>query len=988
MKSKKKNFSARIVSILLLVLAFALVLSACVAKVPTNEPDTSENTDPSQENGNGGNDTPDTPDDHGGETVTPELNVSFDETAAYQMDAESISDALDVMVVSNGVSRKVEFSIKSSEITADGQYIEVTISAEGLEQTVLLPYAGEQPAIRAELKPLYDLLTEEGDKAFALTVSGQTVSGEGAEPSFFNLKAIVNTSENDLQFALVDETGKSVVLYQNGTLTVCGVVVPLEDIAQYFALLTSEDDTDFDFDEEDGFEGYAETGEAFPYEGELDVAFEAQDGIETAFVALSQALDVLDMATDSPIIGLSKQGGLYSLNTNSQKMIQLIQLFLDGEKLAEVNKAIDFADEMLNGALKAGNINLEVHLGFNEDKILCRLQLHNAQTGEATSLEVSFAVSREAFDLPEAMEPDLKDIEITIPFALPQNNIDITWSTIIHVSDIITGAGDDYITSTISDSGRGLFARFALTNGYVYLDLSGLATLFVDEAQASIFTFYQAFEIDGEPASFLEVLPGLISGIFGEDEPDPEDPHDPGDWGDEDDDPRFAYGYGCAPVDGDLLILPIGATEQDLRDHLNVYIFDEDDNQIEFTEYQVEDFNSSDSFVGYVTIAFSERYRMEVDIVIFDPASTHEEGLQFGELLLELNTDVELAQSYIGADICMSDGTSYWYVSSDEEFTIDSINQTPVAEYPAFNQSGDFDLVITRVKTGEQYEIPAHVFDPDNLQIVSFVCSEDLYLYEEISQEELHDYLYVYVIYDDNSEDQIEDYEITDFVYGNDSFTLTWNQFSCQVNVYYYEVYNEPEYEDPSEEGGFNFEDLLQYLRMDPAELENFDIKDFYQEHKELIDTVFSFDENGCRIVINAADDRDLLALINIFFGIPAGEEMLDIDETLLLSYVDLLNETSNFDIVEIFQKVVGVSLADFLTDDTIEETDSFEDGICVRCALTNGGEIEYFATGVGVRLIESGAPFTLTEEEIESAQDFSTLQLIATLLLMQVKPA
>ena len=165
MQTTKKKSLRVILSLVALMLAALLLLSSC-----QKEEQPGDDVLSSAEGG--GQPAAD------GETPKETLSVSYDENFVYDPEsAADIFNALNVEIVSDGVRRKAAFSIKSSTLSDDGEYIELVIFAEGLEQTVRLPYVSKStPAIRTELLPLYEALKKEGDRFFGIKLSGSVFS--------------------------------------------------------------------------------------------------------------------------------------------------------------------------------------------------------------------------------------------------------------------------------------------------------------------------------------------------------------------------------------------------------------------------------------------------------------------------------------------------------------------------------------------------------------------------------------------------------------------------------------------------------------------------------------------------------------------------------------------------------------------------------------------------------------------------------------------
>lgn len=912
MKNTKKKV---ILSIFLLIFACLFVFTAC-------------------NNGNGGK-VEDTTTENQEEIPAPELNVSFDEGATYQFDEASIADALDVAVVSNGVSRKVEFSIKSSTITEDGNYIEVVIAAEDFEKTVRLPYEAPLPEIRDELIPLYKLITKSGDKAISLTASASSVSGESGEAKDLVYKAVINKTANGIEFALVDKTfadDKALVLFKDGALTACGTTVSLDDI------MARLDADAFDI-------------------SEIDFTID-RDEAASVFESLSGALDTVDSLLESSAVSLfniaaSHSDGVYTLRADSSKIVLLIQLLYGANETVDVNQIVDTIDGFFDGALKAGDIEFEVSLTIKEERLAAGIAITDKRTNDRVSIDLSLEIAEEAFALPEAFEPATPQIKITVPFKLPQKNVDAALNAVVHISEIVNGADANYVTANISFNEEASIAAAVLNNRYVYIDMSRIAAM-VGAPETSEYKFAYEFEINGEPATLFEVV---AAKLFGRASDSDETPEDDGNVDyDTDEDPRFANGYGARFVD-DEEKFPIGTTEEELRQHLFVYTFDEDDNEIRFNDYTIEDFDGSSSFAGTVTIKFAEGYEFGIYVIVYDSENVEESSFKIDSMHVAKGTDVASLQANMEIEVTMTDGQIYWYVYEEGTGVIDAVNGQPVTAEYVFDTTGDFLVTVNR--NDELSYVLVTVYDPENLKAVEFDCFGTVFMNEETTDEEIRNQIYAYVTYDNGEQESVEDFEIVDFTYGDAYMNISWGEFSDYVSVEYGGG-SAPEDEPTS---------IISYIRIENLVNEDgvIDIAAIFAENKELLGEIFivNEDKNGIRIIVNSKTDRDLLAIVNKYFGIPAEDGFVDIDENYILSLANFMG----MDLSPVVGALVGVNLNDMLSELVVDI--KISDGLKIE--LGDGDETVYIATGLNIGFTE-GEDIIVTEADLEGAQEISKL--------------
>ena len=957
---KNKKLFAVILAVAVL-LTFAFVLSACGDD--NNEEKPIDTTAPS---GNNETDPVETvPVDPNPPVEEAELNVSFDENASYSMDEEEIFNALVVEIFENGVPRRVEYTITSSEVTEDRQYIKVVVAAEGLEKEILLPYEAEPEVnIREELKPLYNLFTNDGEKSFAIDLTLSTTSANGDTPKDLSLKVMINKTAEGIEFAVVNASAAEdaeniLVLYKNGILSVFGYNVDaLSEI----------------------------TGEALDGEG---IVID-EDSINSFFESLSGILDTCDSVVETPgvsmMIGFSKTNGTYHISTDTKKLVTIAQIFLSGNENIgfDVDEVINLIDTLLDGAVQSGDIKITLSLSVQAEGITLGTELQNSRTGGSLSLAAALTVADEAFELPEVSTAGIQDIAIEIPLSTPNGKLDIVGKVVIHSSDIITKSGNDYITGSFTIKGIEDAAKFVVNDKYVFLDFSG----FADGQPAFL---YKAFEIDGQPVSIFEYIKSMntqtdydedLTEVGYEDYDYENYDYEDYDYEEDDDDDYYYGGYSCGSNHEDgLFILNIGATEEDLRAQINFIVNDEP-----VTDYQIYGFDSSESAELYVDIMYGD-IETSISVVIRD--AEHEEflGFDFGSVYITLGSDVatvELEELY--ADIIMTDGQVQWILYKNG-FTIDKVNGEAVTEGYTFNTKGDVTLSLTYAANGEPAEISAYVYDPENLEIVEFdIYPDDLYLFEYLTEEELRDRIYFSILYDNGSWNYSDDFEIIGYEPGATEFEVKFGEYVKQITIEYDDYIWE---DQPTEEPGeFNILDLLNYLRVtdifasdDPTAA----LVELLKQNKDTFASVFSVDieNNTLRVVLNSSNGGDLVDVINIFFGIPGDEGFTDIDETYLIDYI---NEAGGlYDIGTLLNTLFGVDFTDILTDLYFEAGVSFEDGIALNLELNNGGELKYFVTGIEAKFVEaSTSNFEVTEADIAVAQSFDLLPTFLFAILLQ----
>ena len=527
-------------------------------------------------------------------------------------------------------------------------------------------------------------------------------------------------------------------------------------------------------------------------------------------------------------------------------------------------------------------------------------------------------------------------------------------------------------------------AIFVLNENYAYMDLSGFARGF-NWGDGIDTTFLYTFEKDGEPAPFYEVLPELLIRIFSdktEEEATTEEEEAPQE---AEEDPVFANGYGVSPKEDAELVFQIGMTEQDLRDRLNVYTFDAEENEIPFEGYTVEGFDASASFNGEVTILLDADHTCEISVLIYDPDKAKKKSLEFSEPIFPKGISLADVGSAFSYSIKWSDETISWYEAA-EGLTITMI-YSPT--YRILTPTDSLDEVGTYLFSARKDELEGggflYVFDPENLLPKSIQGSIEITLAQGATIEELRNELYVVVCFDDGSEREVSDYEVVGFTEDATSVTVTYQGLQRVITVYRTET------EDAEEED--EERSLTDYLRIADEIEDNADIisaaMKLLRENKELFGSVFTVSKAdtsaSMHVNINTDDDRDLFAVLNLFIGIPSQGEWTDVDEENL---PDLLAELIGAEDLSTFNGmlsfVAGTSLSEMLSDLTMDATLAWDEGVSVRFVLANSEQKEYLRVGIGLRSVQA-EPTERTEEELQSAQDFNKMTPTLFLLLSQL---
>ena len=902
-----------------------------------------------------------------------ELNVSYDKN--YVVDSESINDIanqINVEVVIDGVKQKIDFTVKDYAVTDDGEFIDVTISAYGIEKTVRLPYLELLSSIRPELKPIYNILNGDGDKAFTVDVKG----GSNGENSF-NYKLSANvTSLNGFEFALTDNSGNALVLFTGDSLVIGDTLINVNRDAIINALIPT-------FDEADDTELLSDTEEE--YEDDLS--------LESIFEKLSSVLDTLDMLVDSPMLDgfgakVTKENSTYTISVNSNTVLTVLPMFIDTYELGKIgieyDEIVDAIDSYMNGALKRGDLTLDVTLNVNNNKVSLGFTGTNKIDNTSFTLGLEGTIYNESLTLPTVEETGAEenDIEITVPIVLFRKDVSSKLRAVIHTANMMNDDDADIVRVTIFDAEEETLMDVVINNHYLFADLTGYNELY-KLVEADTLTFYQDFIIDGEEVTYKEYLPYFVNNLIQQYFPTEEEPIE-----DDDDtpvDPRFENGYGATGADGEELFFNIGVTLEEFKSKLSVYTFTENDEEVPFTDYTVKGFDGSKSFVGDVVIELAPGYETSVYVVICDQAKQEVKSISPETATFELGMTVkDLELFYLYAVATYTDGTVNWEegisgfevskIAFENGTIVDSITDEYTIETPG-------NAFVIATYNEEEYTFLCYIYDPENpvLTEVNIDC-DSITVSADVTMDEIKQLFEVYAVYDNLESEVVEDYEIVDFNMGDTTLTVKYGNCTASVSVEY------PE----DEEESFDAEKLISYFRfltitegddLTDALLKSIDsISKIYAEHEEEFKKVFKYEIvdgiNELTINLNT-EENDVFGLINYFFGIPKEEGGFDdIDEAYLISKLDEFRESDSMGvtILSLVETVLGFTVDDVIRDSYLELATSLEDKTFFFEFVLSGADQEYIGAGLRVKMVTYESNYTITNDMIEGSKELSDL--------------
>ena len=908
MFSQKSKFlrTLLLVTCLTLVFAFVLALSAC------GKPE-------------------DKKEDEKQEPVTPVIEVTTDAVFTGDVTDDEIAEGLTVKrVAEDGTKSDVTFTVKSKTVSEDKTQIFIVIVVEGIEKTVTADYVPkEEDPIREDLKPLYEFLKAEGGKSFSIKLNASKTVGE--ETKDFGATVLVNVSENGkVEIKVSDGEDQTVAVYKDEIVFVKGKIIDLSKIIAHFKKTADDPELVCAYPPvEDNEEGTL----VADFDGIEEIL---ADPLTGAFATVSGALNMLDGIAESNAllsfgVNLTKADGKYIVEIKSDALLKalpmIIAMAVESENyenaVATVNSVVDALDNMLDGALKEGKVLLNVSFGIDGLSAEVSAKLTNEKT--ETVYECNFAVdlSAEAFEIviPEGEDLVIDDVEVTATLKL--GKVDVAASAVLHTSAILDFEGKDLLTANVKFMDTKDAIVFVLNDRYVFLDITGLAKQV--SSDAGTVAFYNAFEIDGEPASFVDMIPELIGKLINggsqeiDDGDEPQVIDDGGDDGEDDGEtaPELVAGY----KEFGLTSFEIGATEEELRESITVYIYDGVENYEEVTEYTIEGFDSSAYFYDEVTIKYGD-YTAKLSVVIFDP-----ENIELYSLAVDIENFVEENET---KDDLRNHFTVYAeYIDKTEE-TI--VKREVVEDYEIVEFTfGDRSVTITyngiETEVDIPYDEPYNPEDPEDPADPEDPEEPSMTIADVIK------YLR-FVSVDLDGEEEIDLAKVIESAI--ESVKATYNE-NKELIQGVYEI-NETE------------------------------------------------DQFVIRVALNTEEGSNVLKVVNLFVGIPneeGGFDDIGITElkALLYNAVKMAPEMFN----AIFSTIIGEDLDTVLSDLYLEFGISVKDGVRVGFALNNGEGDDFFKFIVGVNTLPAGEQFVLSEETIESAKSFDELGKTVLPLALQI---
>lgn len=921
----------------------------------------------------------------------PEIRVFYDQNFVFDSESiENISDAINVEIITNGVSQKVDYTVKGYEVSDDGQFVDITIEAYGMEQTIRVPYLELLYPIRPELRPLYNLINEEGVSALSINAKGSTTDANNNKNNLFDLNLLANaTSTEDLEFALTNNDNLLVLLDGN-SLIIGSYVMEIDREAIMETLMSISDSLLMEDDEDEIVELLSDMDDEEDYD------------LEELFVSISSILDQIDMLVGSPMLiafnaSITKNENTYSISINSKTLLTVLPLIVNEDQLKEngidIDKIVDVLDENMDGAIKNGEITFDIELSIKDNGVSLGLTATNEKNNSSFNLLLDASLYSEALELPEAEETEAEsmNIEITIPFILQRKETNSTLRVVINSTSMLADEDSDILYATLTDNSGDESTtqlEFVLNNHYAFLDLSGLNEKYqLDESET--LTFYQEFILDGENVTFAEYIPTLVKGLLNNNEDDYIDDDDEFDDNDQEIevDPRFEYGYGAESANGEALMFDLGVTLEEFKDALHVYTFDADDNQIDYLDYTVVDFDGTKSFSGCFEIELAPGYSTNIYVVICDLSNVETKSITPEKALIRLGDSVkDVEDDTLYAVITYTDGSVNWE-DNTMGFTVKQI-MLPTGELVeatseyVFNSAGDG--MISASYNEKDYLFVYHVYDPNNPIVDSIVCANaSIYISKDTTLDEIYDELTVYAVYDNLESDEIFEYEIVDFKIGDRLMKLEYDGFNTYVEVNYTDM------EEPSQENSNSFmNSLLSHIRFLEISEEDDNtsiilkvlsaIKEIYNENIEEFQEIYSieFAETSVEVTVNlnTEDDKDLFSLINYFFGVPTEDGFDDIDEEYIITKIAELREDSmTSTVLMMVERAFGFSVEEIIVDSAMTISVSIEDGFVLSFDLY-GDRGEYLTTGLAFNSIEPSANYEISEEMLEASKELSEL--------------
>ena len=939
-------------------------------------------------------------------------------------DIANLADSLSVEVVlPNGSRTQVTFDVKSTNISSDGATIQVVVGAYGVEKTIELPMyvepAVESP-IREDLQPLYELLSGEGDKSVKLTLAGGYAVNSESEALSYTLTAILNMPEEEgYQFALLggEDYEDVFVAYDSGKVVLANNAIDVTRLVQLIeSFLVTEEEVAVD-----------EAGDPAEVDAQADGAIadetyeeEEMDQLTRTFVQLSDMLDAFDSVypyLTALNIRAAKAGGIYTISADAKDLIPVLQNFIgtpaEGSDVVDLAQLVSVLDEQMDGAIMDGSVKVVVMLVLSDDSVSVIVRLENEKSGGYCYLNAKLTVDDDMAELPAFENVEAKDIEITVPVSFPQREVNVIFDAVLHISDMFAEAGKDYLTVYVTMNEDSL-VRFNFNDYYVYLDITGLMGMFAEEEADYTAFYYAPVDKNKEPVSFFDSIVSMFGRKFSDDDDyedddygfgKPEEGYVDDEYGKPSDDVGYydnqdeEIQYFAMYKESSNGAFAIGTTESAFRAALDVGYYDPKlDEERLINDYTVNGFDSSASFNGTVTIVFENGEERELDVIIYKADSVSPVALNVDSL--KAARDSTIGDLDLGATLTYSDGVVEFLMVPTKGVVVDQLDGVAVNEKTMLSVVGYHKLSISWGTGTLSTEASLYVYDPSNPVIVEVRSFDTLYITMDETLDQLRNDLgELSVLYDNDEEVFVKDFDIEGYEPGVEVVTLSYQGFSTTVNLVYEEAPDYPGYgDDEDDHDGFDIMAVLPYFRFIDVNddmmtgimnsIDNLKALLEDEDTKALFADVVTLesDEEGfvLRVFINNEDDVDLLALINLFVGIPVEEiGYVDIDENMLFAMLSDMEEADN--IYSTFRQIVGAELEDVVGNLCLEVSGSIADGLSIDFTLCDcSGEVVYFSIGIGAKLVPQVEQFELTADEIEDAHDFGDVMEYVYPILMQ----
>jgi hypothetical protein len=623
-------------------------------------------------------------------------------------------------------------------------------------------------------------------------------------------------------------------------------------------------------------------------------------------------------------------------------------------------------------------------------------------------------VSNELEVIPTNSYAAFYDLEIVVPFELPQNNVAIELKTLLHLSDMLGKDDNDIITANITYN-QDEIVKAVLNNAYIYLDISGLDALLLEEGEYDV---YDAYKYEFKESLWDMLFEGLF-GLFGIDvdiEPNIEDVPTT---------PDYSHGYSMAEAN-----FPVGTELEDVLAAIEASYSYEYGEVIVPVEIKDTDFDSTSSGYKKITIVYPDGVEDTITIGFYDMQSAVLQDIYVATLFAPKGANAKRFAA--DAEICLNfeDGeVEFCIYGSGSKFADDA---EFVDADGNLSTAGCYKAVLIYTTNGVDYstnETTLYVYDSEDLQVAELYCENcfDIVAEEGYSNADIVEQMVMYVMYDNGETDQVFDVTLNDdFVYRKGETMMVTvcyidgngQLFTCDVEVrekqqddYGYEPDNgyEPIWGDDDDyiDDGIDFEAILEsvlpclrFVSMDESDdvvtlimdsIEN--LGAIFEQNGELFENVFAITEKEgkyeLRIALNNAQNQDLLAVLNLFIGIPKEEggwdditeqKLYDLIEDKTVISTEQGGETiteegsDNTHIYDIFEHIVGVELKEVLAQldlNIVLDWSNMPNGAELSVVLDNGDGVTYLKTGCRISWVQSGAQFELTKEQMEKVKEF-----------------